>query len=525
MTLASAIQVAPHAVAMQTAAARPATADQPLASDFNSLKGPQFDLARPTAVPDRPVAASIAAGTGAPVGLAAAARTIEVERPLLLSSAAVAGSIQPTAMPAPAQQIAPRVSATPAAVASGIAIGPEIRTTAPQISAPAALFRRSMEARRPMIEQLGGTKESEDAVDRGLAWLASVQEPDGRFSYVAENGKRQKKGDHDHDMALTGLSVLAFLAADHSPVKDGPYRQTVKSAVDWLLSQQSPDGDLRGPKEVRGSGSAKANMYDHGIATMALAEAALMTGDRRYAEGAIAGAKFICQSQNPRTGGWRYMPQDPGDTSVFGWQMMALHNAELLGFQTPPEVRQRSLKFLASVSSGRSKMLAGYTPGEGPTPPMTAEALFCRILVGEPIEPEAASEVSEFITSDVPKSGRTDFYFWYYTSLSLSQMQGNPRIRQAWDKWNTHCRDTLIAMQSREGANNGSWFDPKWGTRAGSGRVYSTALATLTLEVYYRYLPIRPADPDAAAAALRAANPPKPVAKPRGPVGPKFEAN
>ncbi|HEX8911867.1 MAG TPA: prenyltransferase/squalene oxidase repeat-containing protein, partial [Humisphaera sp.] len=407
------------------------------------------------------------------------------------------------------------------------------------IDAPEALFQRAPEQRRPMIEKLGGTKASEDAVERGLAWLSRVQEPDGRWSYVAENAGTRKKGQktapREHDTALTGLSVLAFLAADHSPAKEGPYRAQVAAAVDWLVAQQSPDGDLRGARNLRGDSAANANMYDHGIATMAVAEAALMTGDQRYADAALRAAEFICRSQNPRTGGWRYAPGQTGDTSVFGWQVMALHNAELLGFQTPPEVRQRAVKFLASVTTGRARVLAGYTPGEAPTGAMTAEALFCRILLGQPIEPDAASEVSEFIAQEVGKNargggaadgGRPDLYFWYYASLSLSQMQANPRVRETWDRLNARSRDAMIAAQHTGGDLDGSWTDSRWGPKGG-GRVFSTALATLTLEVYYRYLPLKPADQAAAAAAWQqqqAADAPK-KPKLRGPVGPKLEAN
>jgi hypothetical protein len=158
---------------------------------------------------------------------------------------------------------------------------------------------------------------------------------------------------------------------------------------------------------------------------------------------------------------------------------------------------------------------------------MTAEALFCRILLGQPIDAEQAAEVSEFLASDLSRSGgRPDLYYWYYASLSLSQMQANPQIRQAWDKWNARCRDALIAAQARGGDRDGSWTDARWGQHG--GRVFATALGTLTLEVYYRYLPLKPTDQDAARAAWlqqQQQDPSKKPAKPRGPVGPKLEAN
>jgi hypothetical protein len=58
-----------------------------------------------------------------------------------------------------------------------------------------------------------------------------------------------------------------------------------------------------------------------------------------------------------------------------------------------------------------------------------------------------------------------------------------------WRDWNDALRDTLIGDQRREGHPRGSW-DPvrPWGGYG--GRVYSTALSVLCLEVYYRFLPL-----------------------------------
>jgi hypothetical protein len=220
---------------------------------------------------------------------------------------------------------------------------------------------------------------------------------------------------------------------------------------------------------------------------MALAEAALMTGDKRYTDAAMKAADFIIESQDRRGGGWRYLPGEAGDTSVFGWQMLALHNCELLGYEVPDSSKALSRRFLKSVSEGRTKTLARYLPnGRGPDAVMTAEAMFCRILLNEPVSNEGAREASEAISSNLPDSGDANLYFWYYASLSLNQLNND-----AWKKWNEQTRDRLIAMQKRGGTSDGSWP----GTNhydARAGRIYTTALATLTLEVYYRYLPINP---------------------------------
>jgi hypothetical protein len=341
---------------------------------------------------------------------------------------------------------------------------------------------RSPEQRKPMLEQFGGTRESEDAVTRGLAYLARVQDEDGHWTRVeGDQFRRRRRGLGQHDMACTGLALLAFLGHDETPDKPGPYREVVQKAVDYLISQQDDDGDLRGLRQFRGGGADSANMYDQGIATYALAECAIMTRDPRVIEAAIKGAKFIVAAQNPDGGGWRYSPQEYGDSSVFGWQIMALHSARQIGLEIPSETIAGAKRYIRSCEQGRHRLLAGYQPHTGPTPPMTAELLFSRMLLDMPLDDEAVDEATRFLARDPPEMQRADLYYWYYASLSMLHMQ-NP----LWKDWNILTRESLIRMQQEDGG----WdTNIKWGERG--GRVFTSALATLTLEVYYRYLPLR----------------------------------
>lgn len=376
-------------------------------------------------------------------------------------------------------ELMPRADVT----AVDVSIGPDLAVTLPELTAPEAMFQRSPEMRKPLVEKMGGTKQSEDAVDRALAYLARQQEPDGRWTRVDDEGPPGQRGKGPHDMACTGLSVLAFLAADHTPAKAGPYSAVVDNGLNFLLATQGPDGDLRGHPERRGGGSGAANLYDHGIACLALGEAGIMTGDKRYVDAAMRGAAFIVASQHPETGGWRYVPGEAGDTSVFGWQIMALHSAEQLGFEMPAAAREGALRYVEIASSGPRKMLGGYTPGADPTPAMTAELLFARILLGHTFDDADVTEACDYLGQHPPERGG-DLYGWYYASLSLIQMEND-----AWRDWNERCRQTLVTTQRLRGPLDGSWdTNLKWGDQG--GRIYTTALSTLTLEVYYRYLPM-----------------------------------
>ncbi len=354
-----------------------------------------------------------------------------------------------------------------------------------RLTAPDSPYaQRSVEQRKPLIEKLGGTKESEAAVGRALAYLARFQEPDGRWTYVADDAPAGHRARAPHDMAYTSLALLAFLAQDHAPNKTGPYREVVERGVAFLLRNQDVNGDLRGPADMRGPGSAHGNLYDQGIATLAMAEAALMTHDQRYTDAAFAGARFILSCQNPETGGWRYAPREPGDTSVFGWEIMALHSAEMLGFEIPDANRKRILKYIDYATMGKHGMLASYLPSGNPTAPMTAEMAFCRMILGQHLSDVQVKEATDFLGQEPPDLSRPDMYYWYYASLSMMQMQS-----RSWKVWNAYTRDGLVRMQQRGGPSDGAWrISMKRAERAGN--IFTTAIGALTLEVYYRYGPL-----------------------------------
>jgi hypothetical protein len=387
-----------------------------------------------------------------------------------------ATGVAPATIDAPAIRVEPGFA--PASTGALAATG--------KLTGPPSPFPRSPEERKPRIEKQGGTRESESAVDFGLAYLAHQQEPDGRWTLVLDDGLPGRRPKSFHDMANTGLSILAMLTRDNTPDKPGPYRDAVAKGLDYLIATQDENGDLRGPAHLRGEGSRRGDMYDHAIATLALAEAALMTrGDKRYTAAALRGAAFIVAAQDERSGGWRYIPGEYGDSSVFGWQIMALHAAEQLGFETPAETRALAQRYLRLVSQGRRGVLAGYQPGRTPTPTMTAEILYARMLLGQKIGDDDLAEAVAFLAQDPPDLREPNLYYWYYASLCMLQAQN-----EQWKRWNTVTRDGLVALQKRGGRLDGSWdADPRNAERG--GRVYMTAIAVLTLEVYYRYMPLQ----------------------------------
>ena len=164
----------------------------------------------------------------------------------------------------------------------------------------------------------------------------------------------------------------------------------------------------------------------------------------------------------------------------------------MTGFEV---AESRARGFLQSVSSGAAGGLAAYRPGERPSMAMTAEALYCRLLLGMPAGQPTATEALAMIAAAPPAASNYNAYTWYYATLA-SFHAGGPQ----WERWNLHLQSALLPLQRREsGPLQGSWDpDPVWGGHG--GRVYSTALSAMTLEVYYRHLPMHQREPRMAAA-------------------------
>ena len=162
---------------------------------------------------------------------------------------------------------------------------------------------------------------------------------------------------------------------------------------------------------------------------------------------------------------------------------MALHSVEQLGHKIPDETRTRAAKYVELASQGALKSLGSYTPGIAPTQSMTGELLFSRILLGQKLTAEQEKEASAFLIQTLPAAeGAADFYGWYYVSLALDQLQNDE-----WKKWNTAMRDSLIKRQTKGGAGDGCWEGTITWMEHG-GKIYTTSMGALTLEVYYRYL-------------------------------------
>jgi hypothetical protein len=338
--------------------------------------------------------------------------------------------------------------------------------------------QRRVSDRLSVVERFGGSNDTEQAVADALAWLARHQSADGHWDgndFDDQCGQCGGETEVTVDHALTGLALLCFLGAGHTHVTDSPYRENVERGLRWLRNRQNPDGDLRGDE----------TMYTQGIATIALSEAYGMTGDTDLAEPVRLAVRFIDRARNQQVGGWRYDPGQAGDTSVLGWQVMALKSAAVNGIAVPAASFDAARKWLDLVSTPAQPELYAYQPQRQYTPAMTAEGMFTQQLLGRRPEDARMRASAEHLLQFLPDwQAQPNTYYWYYATLALFQHQG-----AAWPVWNKALTAQLLTHQRKDGAAAGSW-DPVGEWANIGGRIYQTALCTLMLEVYYRYLPL-----------------------------------
>lgn len=362
---------------------------------------------------------------------------------------------------------------------------------------------RSGATRQKMLAEGGGSSASEAAVGKGLRWLALHQCPDGhwslhqfnRFARTEPLPKGVIKPDNctpetnrNNDTAGTAFGLLPFLAAGitNKPSKDNPqshdYSKGVNLAINWLINRQVKTSDQQG--------YYGGDQYSHGLATIAMCEAYGLTSDPRIKASAQMGINYILRAQDPAGGGWRYAPRTPGDTSVTGWMLMALKSGQMSGL-TVPKAALKKVEYYLNACESSDKGGYGYLPNSGETPAMTAVGALCRQYLGvNPRNPSLLASVKKL--KRYPPS-TPNIYYMYYATQVMHHMGG-----EAWNFWNLGpdgtgkggIRDILVARQDKGLGGKPGQAGSYSGDDHVGGRLGATSLCLLSLEVYYRHLPL-----------------------------------
>jgi hypothetical protein len=347
------------------------------------------------------------------------------------------------------------------------------------------------------IEPGGSVVESEDAIERGLVFLARHQRADGSWSLQGF----PEGASLVSDTAATALAVMAFQGAGYNH-RELAYHDVVARGLGFLLSRQKANGDLFVPLDD--SSNKSVWLYSHALAAIAVCEAYGMTQDAALREPAQRAVDFIVAAQQKVRGGWRYAPGVGADTSVSGWMTMALKSGELAGLSVSPSAYAEIVHWLDTAQqSASAPHLYCYNPyapnsleqrhGRMTSKTMTAVGLLMRLYTGWRQDDSNFGRGAAYLVANLPSEGNArqnerDTYYWYYATQVMAQAGG-----EKWQAWSERLQPLLVKSQVRRGDLAGSW-DPllpiadRWGPQA--GRLYVTAMNLLSLEVEWRKLPV-----------------------------------
>jgi squalene cyclase len=305
-------------------------------------------------------------------------------------------------------------------------------------------------------------EKTEQTIRGALKWLASKQ--NGNGSWAAGDGER-------HEVAMTGYVILAFMSAGQLP-DEGEYGKNVAQGVNFLMNAVKPDGFIQ---------SGTTNMYGHGVASIALAEAYGQTKDPRIKPKLEAAIRLIINSQN-HEGGWRYPPHvGDADLSVTVLQVTALRAAKNAGLNVPQATIERAVKYVLSCSDERSGGFTYQPYRDAPGFARTAAAIYSLQVCGKYDDPHV-KRGSAFLFRKWEE--RQWFSYGNFYAAPAQYMIGG----ETWEKWYTHINDLLLKAAMRQG--DVVFWEPRWDGGRGIGPVFCTAVYTMILSMPYHYLPL-----------------------------------
>jgi hypothetical protein len=339
------------------------------------------------------------------------------------------------------------------------------------------------------------TPEHAAAVERGLAWLAENQEPNGswaaKIGYKLHTDYKYTRDNASH-VGVTALAGMAFLAGGHLPGR-GTYGSNVERALDFVLSAVQDDGYVT---------HAGSRMYSHAFATLFLAEICGMTHRSDVKSKLQLAVDFIVNSQNAE-GGWRYEPYAAeSDISIVVCQVLALRAARNIGIRVPKSTVDRAARYVVdsavteeTAAAFRNMHNGGWNEagsfhyqkqdGSRSSFPLTAAGVTA--LYGAGIYSDEAIDAGViYLRTRLKEFNRENgfeegghYFFWYghYYGVQAMYTAG----ADAWESYFDVVRDEILRLQEPSGA---------FSNRVGPGPAFGTAMAVLILEIPYRFLPI-----------------------------------
>ncbi|MCA8942566.1 MAG: hypothetical protein KDB80_08435 [Planctomycetes bacterium] len=332
-------------------------------------------------------------------------------------------------------------------------------------------------------------RESEDAAERGLAWLAEQQSERGYWQadvghkrmdgYVLLRSAEFNERIHEGHIGVSAIAGIAFLAGGHLPNR-GTYGKNVQRCLDYVCAHTEDSGMIT---------DGGTRMYSHAFATLFLAEIYGMSGDEKTRLQLERAVHLIVDCQNVQ-GGWRYNAFTPeADVSVTVCQVQALRAARNIGVEVPKSTIDAAVAFIkrARTPHGHNQGLFYYkNEGRSARTKNTEYAINAAaataLFAAGVHEEKLFAPVLDFLEDgygQVHDYYADHYYYWYgnYYACQAFFQAGGVRYERFQDRI---CRD-LIRSQRGDG---------RWVNSTGPGDAFSTAVACIVLQIRRQFLPI-----------------------------------
>jgi hypothetical protein len=293
---------------------------------------------------------------------------------------------------------------------------------------------------------------TEQAIERGIKFLAQTQAADGSW------------GGGKYPVAITSLSLMAFMLKGHFP-KKGIYGEQLDKALAFLIARSKVAGGYMG-----------VNMYEHGLATLALSEAWGMS-QREELRSVLRRAVDVILTSQSHSGGWRYKPEpNDADISVTVMQIVALSSAREAGMYVPPQVLKKAVGYVKGLQV-RMEGGFGYTGPQQPGFARSSAGVMSLLMAGDRNSQEVLMGLQYL--RRLPGStfaGGEHYHYGHYYAVQAMYQAGEAYYQE----WYPKIKTSLLRQQKSNGAIGDG----------GEGQQYTTALSILILGVPYRFLPI-----------------------------------
>jgi hypothetical protein len=277
------------------------------------------------------------------------------------------------------------------------------------------------------------------------------QQADGRWS-AALGG-----GDPGADVPLTSLLLLAHLG-DGSSLTTGPQREVVQRAVQWLRSQQDAKGRI-------GLRAEPGWLLDHAIATWALAEALRLSAAPMLAADVRRAAAALGEQID------RVRPA-PG-VELRLWCTMVAQSLRAGGQALRTLQAAGDAEALDFGAEALDRCRASWSPAL----PVNEREQAAQLLLDELLDAAAPADA---LPACWPADPLLDPLATWYVTTALWRRGGAGWMLA------TKQIELGVLKQERHDVDRGSW-DPEGAFGVRFGRLGTTAMAVLLLEVYYRH--------------------------------------